>query len=91
VATVWIPFLSYLLAKSGKYAFASASVRLALVMGAIASVVMLIATQIDPHIAWYDNPQLTIMIFGLGFGMLGLLLGEAIEKYIPGVQLEKES
>jgi SSS family solute:Na+ symporter len=91
VATVWIPFLSYLLAKSGKYAFAVASVRLALVMGAIASVVTLIATQIDPHTAWYDNPQLTIMIFGLGFGILGLLLGEAIEKYIPGVQLEKES
>ncbi|MDY6784696.1 MAG: hypothetical protein SW833_19485 [Cyanobacteriota bacterium] len=77
VATVLIPFGAYLLARKQRYTFSEFSVRLSLGMGGLSATSMLILTLLDDRVAW-GSPELVILAMGIGFGVLGLLLGEAI-------------
>lgn len=90
VAAVFIPFVAYLLAKTERYIVAAGSVRLSLVMGSISALTVLILTLINPNFAVYGSIELDIMVIGIGFGGLGLAVGQAIEKYLPTSKVEEE-
>ncbi|MBD2043641.1 hypothetical protein [Microcoleus sp. FACHB-672] len=83
VSAVFVPFIVYLLSEIGGYKFAKASVRLSLLMGSLSSISVLILMLINPKTAVFGNIQLNIMGMGILFGILGLLLGQVIERYIP--------
>ncbi|MCA1992345.1 MAG: hypothetical protein LDL41_09925 [Coleofasciculus sp. S288] len=90
VAAVFIPFVAYLLTQIERYTFAVGSVRLSLVMGGISALTVLILTLINPNFAVYGSVELDIMIIGIGFGGLGLVIGQAIENYLPSSKVEEE-
>jgi len=83
VASVLVPFVAYLLAHTGAYAFSGASVRLSLIMSSMSASSVLILTLINPDAAIFGSIELNIMAMGIGFGVLGLLSGQVIEKYFP--------
>ncbi|MBD2578257.1 hypothetical protein [Oscillatoria sp. FACHB-1406] len=78
VATIMIPFVAYLLASFERYIFSSFSVYFSLGTGGAAAISMLVLTLIDSKVAVLNSPELTIMGMGFGFGVLGLLVGQAI-------------
>jgi len=90
VATVWVPFAAYLVAETGRYTFAASSVRLALIISGVSSVAMLILSLIKPEAAFFNSAELSIILLGIGFGCLGLGLGEIIEKYLPISPIKEE-
>lgn len=90
VATVWVPFAAYLIAETGRYTFAASSVRLALIISGLSAVAMLILSLIKPDAAFFNSAELSIIILGIGFGCLGLGLGEIIEKYLPISPIKEE-
>jgi SSS family solute:Na+ symporter len=90
VAAVFVPFVAYLLAQTGRYTFSGASVRLSLIMGSIAASFVLILTLINPIVVFFSNVELNIMVIGIGFGVLGLLVGQVIEKYGPASKVGEE-
>lgn len=81
VAAVFVPFIAYLLAQTEHYTFSYISVKLSLVMSSISATSLLILTLINPNIAFLGNIELSIMGMGIGFGVLGLLVGQVIDKY----------
>jgi SSS family solute:Na+ symporter len=83
VSAVFVPFVVYLLAQTGRYTFSGASVKLSLIMGSISASSMLILNLINPNGTFFGSVELNIMGIGIGFGVLGLLVGQAIEKYKP--------
>ncbi len=83
VAAVFVPFIAYLLAHTERYTFSGASVRLSLIMGSISATSLLVFTLINPNVAVFGNVELNIMGIGIGFGALGLSVGQLIEKYLP--------
>jgi SSS family solute:Na+ symporter len=80
VATVFVPFVAYLLAHKQRYIFADLSVQLSLGIGGLAAIFMLILTLFETK-ASFSSPELVILGIGIGFGMLGLFLGQAIANY----------
>jgi solute:Na+ symporter, SSS family len=90
VAAVFVPFVSYLLGETGRYTFSKASVRLSLIMASISASSGLILTLINPHVVVFGSVELNIMALGIGFGALGLLVGQVIEKYGPASKVGKE-
>lgn len=81
VAAVFVPFIVYLLAQLKVYNFSVSSVYLSLVMGSISASSLLILTLIKPNALDFDTLELSIMGIGIGFGSLGLFIGQAINKY----------
>ncbi len=90
VSAVFIPFVAYLIAQTGSYIFSAMSVKLSLIAGSMAAFSALILTLINPNIAVFGNVELNIMVVGIGFGILGLLVGQAIEKYFPASKVGEE-
>jgi SSS family solute:Na+ symporter len=90
VAAVFVPFVAYLLDQRERYTFAGASVKLSLIMGSMSSIFMLILTFINPNLAVFGSVELNIMLVGITFGVLGLLAGQVIEKYLPTSKVSKE-
>lgn len=90
LAAVFVPFFAYLLAQSGGYRFSEASVRLSLIMSSLSASGALILKFINPKIAVFGRVELIIMAMGVGFGVLGLLVGLAIEKYFPVSEVGEE-
>jgi SSS family solute:Na+ symporter len=90
VAAVFVPFVAYLLDQRERYTFAGASVKLSLIMGSMSSIFMLILTFINPNLAVFGSVELNIMLVGITFGVLGLLVGQVIEKYLPTSKVSKE-
>lgn len=88
VAAVWVPFAAYLLSYKG-YKFSAASVRLSLFTSSISALAMLILTFVLPKAAIFGNPELTILGVGLLFGVLGLLVGQIVERYFPTFAAKK--
>ena len=76
VAAVLVPFIAYLLAKAGYYIFSDLSVKLSLIIGSMSALTTLILTLILPNVAVFGSTELTIMMMGVGFGVLGLLVGQ---------------
>ena len=90
VSAVFVPFVVYLLAQTGRYTFSGASVKLSLIMGSISASSMLILNLINPNGTFFGSVELNIMGIGIGFGVLGLLVGQAIEKYRPASKIGEE-
>ena len=91
VASASVPFVAYLLARTERYIFSPLSVKLSLLVGFLAAFAILFVTLFWPETALFGSVELTIMALGIGFGVLGLLAGMAIEKYVPGLNLPEES
>ena len=87
VAAASIPFTAYLLARMKGYIFSDSSVRLSLAIGSIAALSILFLTLFIPDAVLFGNGELTIMVVGISFGILGLLMGEAMEKYSPKLKI----
>jgi SSS family solute:Na+ symporter len=90
VAAVFVPFVAYLLDATKRYTFSETSVRLSSLVGSISAICVLILTLINPALAVFGTVELNIMVIGIGFGILGLLLGQAIEKYLPTPKVGEE-
>lgn len=89
VAAVFVPFIAYLLDQTGRYTFSNSGVRLSLIMSSISAISVLFLTLLNPKIIVFDSAELNIMGIGIGFGILGLLLGQIIEKYLPTTKVEQ--
>ncbi len=90
VAAVFVPFVAYLLDATKRYTFSETSVRLSSLVGSISAICVLILTLINPALAIFGTVELNIMVIGIGFGLLGLLLGQAIDKYLPTPKVGEE-
>jgi SSS family solute:Na+ symporter len=90
LAAVFVPFVAYLLAQTGRYTFSEVSVRLSLIMGSLSASCVLILKFINPKIVVFGSAELRIMVMGIGFGVLGLLVGQVIEKYFPASEVGEE-
>ncbi len=91
LAAVFVPFIAYLLAQTGNYIFSGVGVRLSLIMGSLSASSVLILTLINPNVEVLGSVELTILAMGIGFGILGLFVGQMIEKYFPASQVKEES
>ena len=83
VAAVFVPFAAYLLDQTGRYSFPNLSVRLSLIMSSISAIFVLFLTLLNPKLIIFASAELNIMVIGIGFGIIGLFLGQIIEKYLP--------
>lgn len=90
LSAVLVPFIAYLLAQTERYMFSSTSVRLSLIMGSLSAACVLVLTFINRHIAVFGSVELSIMAMGIGFGVLGLLVGQGIEKYFLASKVGEE-
>jgi solute:Na+ symporter, SSS family len=81
LSCVWIPFAAYLLAYTKRYIFSQTSVRLSLLVSAIASLLTLGITLFHPIMILFNSTELTIVTIGIGLGSLSLLLTQVIETY----------
>ena len=77
-AAVWWPFIAYVLERFGVAQLSPLAVQLSAGTAAIASVSTLVAVQLEPAIAWAESAELTVLLFGLGFGAIALLAGQTI-------------
>jgi SSS family solute:Na+ symporter len=59
-------------------------------MGSLSAACVLVLTFINPNIAIFGSVELSIMAIGIGFGVLGLLVGQGIEKYFPASKVGEE-
>lgn len=82
VAAVFVPFVAYLLDQTKRYSFANFSVRLSLIMSSISAISVLFLTLLNPKLIFFGSAELNIMAIGIGFGIIGLLLGQILEKYL---------
>ncbi|MBW4498704.1 MAG: hypothetical protein KME57_03750 [Scytonema hyalinum WJT4-NPBG1] len=83
VGAVFVPFVAYLLAQTGRYNFSKGSVKLSLIVSSIASLSLLILTLIESEVALFGSIELNIMGTGILSGILFLFIGEVLEKYFP--------
>ncbi|NET61913.1 MAG: hypothetical protein F6K47_39090, partial [Symploca sp. SIO2E6] len=81
VAAVLVPFVAYLLARTGYYIFCDFSVKLSLIIGSMSALTTLILTLFLTNVAVFDSVELTILMMGIGFGVLGLLVGQLSFNY----------
>lgn len=91
LAAVFFPFIAYLLAHAGRYTFSESSVRLSLIMGSVSAFSVLMLMLINPDVAVFGSVESNIMAIGIGFGLLGLLVGQSIEKYFPTSKVGEET
>jgi SSS family solute:Na+ symporter len=89
IAAVWVPFAAYLLSRANWYVFSRFSVRISLVMGSLSALIALVIILILPELALLGSTELTITLTGVVFGVVGLLVGQAIEKYRKVLSVEE--
>jgi SSS family solute:Na+ symporter len=58
-------------------------------MSSFSAISVLFLTLFNPSFILFDSAELNIMGIGIGFGILGLLLGQVIEKYFPISKVEE--
>ncbi len=90
VSAALVPFVAYILLEVGVYTFSGFSVRSSLMVGSIAALGMLILILIMPDFVFLGSAELTLMIIGIGFGSVGLLAGQIIEKSLPESKVGEE-
>ncbi len=90
LSAVLVPFVAYLLAHTGRYTFSQVSVRLSLIVGSLSASCVLILTFINAKITVFGSVELCILGMGIGFGVLGLLVGQVIEKFFPASKIGEE-
>lgn len=86
-----VPFIAYLLAYKGVFNFSDTSVRLSLVMSSLAALAALGMILFHPTAIARQSAELTILAVGVGFGILGLLGTQAIEKYFFVAKIPEET
>jgi SSS family solute:Na+ symporter len=59
-------------------------------MSSVSASCVLILTLINPALTFFGDAELNIMAIGIGFGVVGLLVGQAIDKYFPVSKVEKQ-
>ncbi len=87
VAAVFVPFIAYILAQTERYTFSNSSVKLSLIMSSLSAISVLFLTLFYPSLIVFDSAELNIIGIGIGLGILGLLLGQIIEKYFPAAKV----
>ncbi|MBE9169409.1 hypothetical protein IQ238_18395 [Pleurocapsales cyanobacterium LEGE 06147] len=87
---VWIPLAAYLLAHTKQYIFSQTSVRLSLLMSAIASLLTLGITLLNPQMIFFNSNELTIITMGMGFGGISLLFSEVFTRHNRHIQDRQE-
>ncbi len=90
LSSVWLPFIAYFLAQTNFYIFFRSSVQLALIANAIASVVTLGITLLNPLAILFDSSELTIMSIGMGTGCVTLILSQVVVAYRIMLLSQKE-
>ncbi|HEY9833371.1 MAG TPA: hypothetical protein V6D26_22655 [Stenomitos sp.] len=90
LAAVFVPFIAYLMAQSGYYTCSDMGVKLSLNMGSLSAFSVLISTLINPNLVVFGSVELMIMVIGIGFGFLGLLVGQVSDKYFPVSKVGEE-
>jgi SSS family solute:Na+ symporter len=90
VSAVLVPFVAYLLAQLKRYKFSTLSVKLSLIMSSLSASSVLILTLVNPSLVVFSNVELNIMIIGILLGILGLLVGQLIEKDFPTSKIKEE-
>ncbi|HAJ59439.1 MAG TPA: hypothetical protein DCP31_09370 [Cyanobacteria bacterium UBA8543] len=90
VAAVFVSFVAYLLAETERYIFSKTSVMLSLLMGSMSAASVLIFNLINSNAAVFGSVELNIMVMGILFSLLGLLVGQVIEKYFPASKIKEE-
>jgi SSS family solute:Na+ symporter len=91
VGAVFVPFVTYLLAQTGRYNFSKTSVKLSLIVSSFAVIILLILTFIKPELALFGSVELNIMGTGILSGLLFLFMGEVLEKYLPTSKVREEA
>lgn len=89
VAAVFVPFIAYILAQTGRYTLSNSSVRLSLIMSSISAISVLFLTLFNPKLIIFTSAELTIMGIGISLGIFGLLCGQIIDKYLPVSKVEE--
>lgn len=90
LAAALVPFIAYLLAHTGRYTFTESSVKLSLIMGSLSAFSVLLLTFINPNTGVLGSVELTILGMGIGFGVLGLLVGQMSDKFSPASKVGEE-
>ncbi len=90
VSAVLVPFIAYLLTQIKGYTFSSSSIRLSLIMSSLSASSVLVLTLTNHSFGVFGNVELNIMATGLPLGVLGLLVGQLIEKYFPPSKIKEE-
>jgi solute:Na+ symporter, SSS family len=81
LSAVWVPWIAYLLNHGKLYTFSDFSVRLSLVVGSLSALITLSTILYQPKAVFWENGELTIMIFGIGCGSISLLFAQLAEKF----------
>lgn len=82
LSSIGVPFIAYLLAQANRDIFSANSVRLALLTGAIASVMSLGVTLVHPQSIQFGSSELTILLVGMGTSSLALLLTQLLSQVL---------
>lgn len=85
-AAVWWPFMAYVLERFGVVQLSPLAVQLSAGTAGLASVATLVAVKLQPAIALSGSAELTVLMLGLGFGLLALVAGQAIAILLPANQ-----
>ena len=91
LAAVLIPLIAYLLDYFDVYTFSTNSVKLSLFMGSISAATSLWTILILPEAIILGSDRLTIIIFGIGLAIIGLVINELGEKLSLAPAIEKET
>jgi SSS family solute:Na+ symporter len=59
-------------------------------MSSLSASSVLILTLVNPSLVVFGNVELNIMTIGILLGVLGLLVGQVIEKYFPVSKVKEE-
>ena len=78
VAAALVPFVAYLLEDRGWFKFVPSSVVVSSFAGTISALTVLVLVLFLPDAVIFNSPELTIMITGICFGLLGLWIGTAV-------------
>jgi solute:Na+ symporter, SSS family len=91
VGAVFAPFVAYLIAQTGRYNFSKGSVKLSLIIGSFSSISWLIITLINhDFVRGFGSVELNIMVIGILSGILFLLIGEILQKYLLISKVKEE-
>lgn len=91
IGAVFVPFVAYLVAQTKHYNFSKASVKLSLIISSFSSISLLIITLIKPDVPVVGTVELNIMGTGILSGVLFLLVGEVLEKYLPTSKISEKA
>jgi solute:Na+ symporter, SSS family len=90
LGAVLVPFVAFLLARTERYTFSQASVRLSLIVGSLSTTSELVLTFINPNFPVVGSVETNILTMGIGFGVLGLWVGQVLEKFFPTSKVGEE-